>query len=97
LPRIGRKIVFVANNTNAPRSVAGATHLDDGVTPPPPGSRLGCQLPTLSSNRPFQGVLCVGLQSNQHKYLAIATINTKGSESFVFDSTSGIGFDIYKM
>lgn len=97
LPRLGRKVAFVGNTANALRTISGAAHLNDGTTPLPAGSRLGCQVPTLSTNRPFQGILCVGLQKDQEKYLAIATINTKGSESLIFDSASGIGFDIYKM
>lgn len=97
LPRLGRKIAFATNTVNASRSMSGAVHLNDGITPLPSGSRLGCQLPTLSTNRTFQGVLCVGLQANDQKYLVIATINTKGSESLVFDSANGVGFDIYRM
>lgn len=97
LPRLNRKIAFATNNVNSIRSLSGAIHLDDGITPLPLDSRLGCQLPTLSTNRSFQAVLCVGIQSNQQKYLAVGTINTNGSEPLVFDSASGIGFDIYKM
>lgn len=97
LPRLGRKVAFMPNTTNASRSMSGAVHLDTEITPPPSGSRLGCQLPTLSTNRAFQGVLCIGLEKNQQHYLVITTINTKGSESLVFDSASGAGFDIYKM
>lgn len=97
LPRLGRKIAFASNSTNALRTLSGAIHLDDSTTPLTAGSRLGCQVPTLSTNRAFQGVLCVGIQANQQKYLAIATINTKGSESLIFDSANGIGFDVYKM
>jgi hypothetical protein len=97
LPRLGRKITFVGNTVNASRSLSGAIHLADGSRPLPIGSRLGGQVPTLSTNRPFQGVLCFGIQTNERKYLAIATINTKGSESLIFDNTNGIGFDIYNM
>lgn len=97
LPRLGRKTVFTANTANASRSIAGTLNLDDGRTPSPKGHRLGCQVPMLSTNRSFQGVLCVGLKFNQERYLAIASINTKGSESLVFDSSSGVGFDVYRM
>lgn len=97
LPRLGRKVGFASNTANALRTLSGSAHLDDGATSLSASSRIGCQVPTLSTNRPFQGVLCIGLQKDQQKYLAISTINTKGSESLILDSASGIGFDIYKM
>jgi len=96
LPRLGRKTVFVGNNANALRTLAGALHLGDGTTPSTE-SRLGCQVPTLSTNRVFQGVLCFGLLADDRKYLAIATVNTKGSESLIFDTARGIGFDVFRM
>lgn len=96
LPRLGRKTVFVGSNANALRTLAGALHLGDGSTPSTE-SRLGCQVPTLSTNRVFQGVLCIGLLAGDRKYLAVATVNTKGSESLIFDSANGIGFDVFKM
>jgi hypothetical protein len=97
LPRLGRKVAFASGGVNPQRSLSGATHFDDSIRPLSPDSRLGCQIPTVSTNRPFQGVLCVGVQTNQRKYLVIATINTKGSESLVFDTANGSGFDIYRM
>ena len=97
LPRLGRKITFATSTANALRSLSGAVQLDNGFQSLPLGSRLGCQVPTMSVNGPFQGILCFGIQANQRKYLAIATSNTKGSESLIFDSASGVGFDIYSM
>ncbi len=97
LPRLGRKIAFKSNTVSVLRGIAGSAHLDDGTPSPVADSRLGSQVPTLSTNRPFQGVLCVGIEKSNRKYLVIGTINTRGSEALIFDSASGIGIDIYQM
>ncbi|MEG3881053.1 hypothetical protein QT972_27180, partial [Microcoleus sp. herbarium7] len=97
----GRKIVFVGNAVNAGQSLAGAIHLDSGTSTQYPDGRLGCQVPTLSTNKPFQSVLCVGVRSgvgiNQRKYLMVATINTKGDDALVLDSAIGAGIAIYSL
>lgn len=96
LPKIGRKIDFEPAVGIAPRSLLGSALLVGDVAPP--ASRIGCQVPMLSTNRPFQSVLCFGIRtSGGDDCLAIATANTNGSESVVFDIAGGSGFDVYRM